>query len=148
MIRLRLKRFPSGAVQTLGRIEILDATGKVVSEKHSLELAWKNNESRVSCIPNGIYWCEKVKANDPNTRIKYEHLWIKDVPDRGGIKIHKGNFYNQILGCVLPGESLADINGDGVMDVVNSTQALNDMLYLLPDRFQIEIIWLKLEDTK
>jgi hypothetical protein len=46
------------------------------------------------------------------------------VPDRDGIKIHKGNYTSQILGCVLPGLHHIDLNKDGIMDVSNSGEAL------------------------
>jgi hypothetical protein len=60
-------------------------------------------------------------------------LWIQDVPGRSEILIHKGNYYTDILGCVLIGTGLSDINKDGITDVVSSKTAITELLSYLKD---------------
>ena len=57
---------------------------------HTLELAWKDNQKRISCIPKGVY--EVVKRFTDESKYKYEHLHILDVANRGFILMHIGNY--------------------------------------------------------
>jgi hypothetical protein len=128
-MKVVLKRKSDDKFQTLG--EILMPSGKTF---HSLELPWRKNASRVSCIPKGTY--EAVKR----TSEKYgEHFHVLNVPGRDFILIHQGNFYTQILGCILPGKGLSDVNKDGRLDVTSSKQAMREMLAELPAKFTLEI---------
>jgi hypothetical protein len=125
MFDINIKRQPSDAKQTLGEMEVTQS-GKVVFRCKTLELAWKNNQQQISCIPTGTYkvvkrWSEKYG----------NHFHVLNVPGRSFILIHQGNFYKEILGCILVGQSHTDINGDGYKDVANSKvtmQALNKVL--------------------
>ena len=45
-------------------------------------------------------------------------------PGRSGVCIHKGNYFTQILGCIIVGDSHTDINKDGYKDVTNSGKTL------------------------
>jgi len=94
----------------------------------TLELPWKNNQNDVSCIPKGTYKVSKRNS------LKYgQHLHILDVPNRTFILIHSGNYYKQIQGCVLVGDSLTDLNKDGYKDVTNSKKTLEKLLSILPN---------------
>ena len=119
-----LTRYWSKPVQTLGKLVWADGS------LHTLELPWLDNAKNISCIPVGLYrvrkrWSEKYG----------HHFHILDVPGRKWILIHSGNFYNDIRGCVLVGTGLADINGDGVLDVTHSRAAMNRLLKAMPDEF-------------
>lgn len=126
---------------------------------YTLELPWKNNQSNISCIPEGIYPVEKTyspaftkikrqKAKKKNPDIAEEELnqikvflWeILDVPKRSGIRIHTANFVRQLKGCIAPGLELFDIDGDGTIDISKSQKALDLLYTLLPDKFTLEII--------
>jgi len=72
-----------------------------------LELPWKDNQQKVSCIPLGTYSVKRRHSD----RFK-EHFHIQDVPNRTWILIHPGNYYTQIMGCVLVGGGFSDINND------------------------------------
>lgn len=99
---------------------------------HTLELPWKNNEPRVSCIPAGRY--EVVKRHSP----KYgDHFHVLNVPNRSYILIHAGNYNRDTLGCILVGTGLEDINGDGDKDVTDSRTAMHELNRLLPDSFTL-----------
>lgn len=64
---------------------------------YTIELDWKDNKRNISCIPANIYNIELIKS--PKFK---EVLHVKDVPNRSGILIHKGNaasiktFYKKI----------------------------------------------------
>lgn len=125
-----IKRLSDDGVQTLGIMTL--PNGKVY---HTLELAWKNNAKKVSCIPKGKY---KVRKR---TSAKYgEHFHILDVKNRDFILIHLGNYHTDILGCVLVGKGLKDINNDGRLDVTSSRQAMKEILSVMPNSFKLEIV--------
>ena len=65
---------------------------------YSIELPWKENLARVSCIPEGRY--ELVKRWSP----KFDrHLQVMNVPQRETILIHPANDAMQELkGCIAP----------------------------------------------
>ena len=129
-MRITLKRLSDDGVQTLGIMTL--PNGKVY---HTLELAWKNNNRKVSCIPKGIY---KVRKR---TSAKYgEHFHLLNVPNRDFILLHHGNYHTDILGCILVGKGLLDINKDGRLDVTSSKQAMKELLSTLPKEFELEII--------
>lgn len=119
--------------QTLGELR-LEKNGKTIFECKTLELPWLNNQVRKSCIPAGKY--QVVTRFSPKFR---NHFHILDVPGRTWILIHAGNYYTDILGCVLVGERHLDINGDGFRDVTNSKNTLNKLLQLAPEGFELLI---------
>lgn len=135
-VRLKLNRHTMDDKSTLGIYQILKEDGSLYKEYHCLELPWKDNQNRVSCIPAGRYSVERLEESNS---FKYPHFWIKNVPNRSYIKIHRGNYTSQILGCQLPGMAVKDINEDSIPDVVNSTQALKEMIDYLPEKFDILI---------
>lgn len=63
----------------------------------TIELDWKNNKRNESCIPAGFYAIEDHYSQ------KFKNvLLVKDVPNRDGILLHKGNSYENSRGCILP----------------------------------------------
>ena len=127
---LRLKKEPT---QTVGILHLYDGVSEICS-CYTMELAWKNNEKNISCIPTGEYDVEKFVSTKHG-----ECFLVKDVPERSAIEIHKGNFNFNTKGCILPGTSLYDINHDGLIDVVNSDDALRDLLRMAPNGFKLII---------
>jgi len=103
---------------------------------YTLELPWKDNQRRVSCIPTGIY--EVIAHNAPNYP-KATSYWLQNVPNRSEILIHYGNFHKDTKGCILPGKELLDINGDNNLDVTSSVNVMRELNKVLPDKFLIEI---------
>src|SRR5580704_8552546 len=65
---------------------------------YTIELPWKDNQARVSCIPEGRY--ELVKR----WSLKFgRHLQIMDVPGRELILIHPANeALRELKGCIAP----------------------------------------------
>lgn len=143
MVKMKIRRKTKNNKQTIGRmyvyiksiLGIFEYVDPLLTETiHTLELADLGNQQNISRIPAGIYQCKKRWS------IRHgKHIHILDVPDRTWILIHAGNFYTDILGCILVGDGLIDINGDGQVDVINSKATLKKILAVLPDRFELEI---------
>jgi len=70
----------------------------------TLELAWRDNQRRISCIPAGEYNVRIRKASESGSR-NYVHLLIQDVPNRDYVLFHRGNTAKDSRGCVLVGQS-------------------------------------------
>ncbi|TWP30516.1 hypothetical protein ETU09_00515 [Apibacter muscae] len=121
-------------VQTLGELELYNNQNQLIYKCKTLELPWKNNQLRVSCIPEGIYQV------NPRTSAKFKkHFHVVPTEPRSYILIHAGNYYTDIQGCILVGTAYSDINKDGYLDVVNSKVALNRLLGLAPKGFELII---------
>lgn len=135
-MRLLLDRYSHEKNQTIGKLYLIRNDGTVINHWHTLELPWKDNQRNISCISEGVY-----KARKHNSPKFGESLWLQNVPGRSEILIHKGNFYDDILGCILIGTDLADINKDGIIDVKNSKQAIDLLILHLKnvDGIMIEI---------
>lgn len=100
---------------------------------HTLELAWKDNEKNVSCVPKGVYEARK-RSGDESAKYKYQHIEILDVPDRSKILIHIGNYPKSTQGCVLLGGTRA-LNFVG-----NSRKAFYSFMYDLQDFEELEVV--------
>lgn len=68
----------------------------------AIELPWKENQPKVSCIPEGVYRLTKRYS------LRYGwHLLVNDVPDRSLILLHAYNdAATQSKGCIAPVSSL------------------------------------------
>lgn len=123
---------------TLTRVDDIKQTLGVFSVDNggftckSLELAWKNNEAQVSCIPCGSYVCKWTKSPRMTREAGHDVFTyeILNVPNRGGVRIHSGNYAFKengkpdSLGCPLFGSDYKDLNGDGVLDITNSKNTI------------------------
>ena len=87
--------FPNG---TNGKLE---SDGKFIC--YTIELPWKENETKVSCIPEGEYVIRKRYSR------KYKwHLEVMDVPSRKGILLHPANnAQSELKGCIAPVSKLS-----------------------------------------
>lgn len=133
-MRLLLTRLYMNDKQTLGRLSVINNQGIEIFVCKTLELPFKNNQKRISCVPVGKY--ELIKRTSIKYRLHF-HLW--DVPGRYKILIHQGNFHHEIWGCILVGMRYKDIDGDKNLDLMNSAATLEILLNLLPDRTTITI---------
>ena len=113
---------------------------QIIHTCYMLERPWKNNRRNESCIPLGKYMVKKRKANENGSRFGYEHFQVMDVHNRSEIKWHVANYVHELLGCAAPGILLADLNNDGLIDVVSSRKALDMLVLVLPDEFNLTII--------
>ena len=127
-----------GEKQTTGSLVVFD-DDRVVLTLKTLELPYLENQNDVSCIPEGIYRAYKLHS------LKFgDCIHLIDVPNREGILIHRGNFAAgekvDTKGCILVGMGFSDINGDGNIDVYESTKAMNLLNNALPKMLKIYVI--------
>lgn len=101
---------------------------------NTLELPWLENATGISCIPDGYYKCRKIQSPANGDCIE-----ITNVVDRTYIQIHIANFKRDIEGCVAVGSSLVDIDGDGLLDVANSSKTFKGLMAVVPQEFYLEI---------
>ena len=69
---------------------------------YTCEDDWKLNEPGESCIPSGTYTIERSFYHHGG----YPCFWVKDVPGRSRILLHKGNTEENTKGCILIGMGL------------------------------------------
>lgn len=100
---------------------------------HTLELPWKDNQKRISCIPEDIYIAERGYQN----RGGYETFELRNVPNRTHIKFDRANYPRDILGCIALGMS-RDINHPAVWSSKVAQTKFMDYLKGI-DRFKLDI---------
>ena len=86
-MKIRLERNNHTDKQVTGRMFVYNDSNELILSLYTLELAWKDNERRVSCIPAMIY--NVIKHKSPKFG---DSFWIQNVPDRSEILIHIGNY--------------------------------------------------------
>ena len=90
--------FPKG---TNGKLE---CEGKLIC--NTIELPWKNNETKVSCIPEGKYFIRKRFSK----RFQW-HLELIEIKNRSFILFHPANnAIKELNGCIAP---VTKISGAG-----------------------------------
>jgi hypothetical protein len=129
--------------ETTGSALIFNADEKLFEFK-TIELPLftvplKPNTACTNCIPEGTY--EVTKIYSPT---KGQCFQVHNVPGRTAILIHKGNYATgfkkvDTQGCILVGSKFEDINGDGELDIAESTITLTELLRILPNKFKIII---------
>ena len=103
-----------------GVIGILKDGSKFLA--YTLELEWRDNQRRKSCIPKGTYEIAYRdfggyynRYNERFDNHKKGVLELQNVKDRSAILIHIGNRPSHTLGCILVG-SEADTNKSIIYD--------------------------------
>ena len=119
--------FPDG---TNGKLE---CEGKLIC--NSIELPWKNNETKVSCVPEGRYFIRKRYSK----KFKW-HLEIYGIENRNLILFHPAN--NALLelqGCIAP---VTKLSGPGLGLMSRKAFAkLKDFVYkALDNNESVELI--------
>lgn len=124
----------------LSRTYFPDGTnGKLLCEGklicNTIELPWKNNKRRVSCIPEGKYFIKKRYSQ----KFKW-HLEIVDVKNRSLILFHPANnALKELNGCIAPVTKLSG-PGLGLMSRV-AFEKLKKMVYqALDTKESVELI--------
>lgn len=96
-----LKRFKESSQGVLGHLITMGF------EAHTIELPWKDNKPKVSCIPVGKYKCIYRYST------KYKgHYHVTGVPNRSWILTHNGTFAGDVEegfkthseGCIIIGK--------------------------------------------
>lgn len=92
----------------------------------TIELPWRNNQRRISCIPEGRYLLRKRYTG----RFGW-HCRVLDVPGRSAILIHAyNNALKESKGCIAP---VSRLTGAGTGNA--SRIALRNLLKTLSDAF-------------
>ncbi len=99
---------------------------------YTIERPWKNNEPRVSAIPEGRYKVSKSSFWSGRNKGK-KAFRLHSVPNRSGILIHIANFVKELNGCIGVGLSFGDAR------TISSTKAFNQLWKNLPKVFEIEV---------
>ena len=90
----------------------------------TLELPWRDNEARVSSIPQGVYVCKRVQS--PRFGNTFE---VTNVPGRSHILFHGGNSTADTLGCILTGTTFDPVGGmNGKNGVTGSKMAWDELM--------------------
>jgi len=131
---LTLQRTASAQGHTIGTL-ILALEGKNIFTCHTLELPWRANIFRISCIPPGVYSVRK------RTSLRFgPHLALVHVPGRGGILIHAGNTVQDSKGCILVGAAWAMQKETAAPYLLQSAATLARLLALLPARCVLHVL--------
>ena len=127
VLELTRTYFPNG---TNGKLE---CKGKSIC--NTIELPWRENESRVSCIPEGKYFIKKRYSQ----KFRW-HLEVLDVKNRSLILFHPANNALQELnGCIAP---VTKLSGPGLGLMSRKAFAkLKDLVYqVLDQKGSVELI--------
>lgn len=94
----------------------------------SIELAWKNNQNKISCIPEGRYELKKRYTAERGW-----HLILVNVPGRQLILIHAANdAKKELLGCIAP-VSILQSEGKGSQSR-NALAKINAIVFRVLDK--------------
>lgn len=100
---------------------------------HTIELPWKNNEHKISCIPEGKYSLIRRYTKEFGW-----HLLVQDVPNRKGILLHAANkALTELKGCIAPVTKITD-HGCGS----SSKAALRKLIDVAVDVLEKEKVYL------
>ena len=103
---------------------------------HTIELPWRNNLRRLSCIPAGRYKLQKKKFHTHG-----EQIGILNVLNREAILIHVANdAQNELMGCIAPVTKLIGSGkGVGSLKALNKLKALVYSLWDMGEEVQLLI---------
>ena len=119
---LYLTRLIDTGKETLGFLTLMSRINTIAFT--TIELPWKNNRPDESCIPPGKYKWKRYLSPHRG----FEVILLENVPGRNFIEIHPANYVSQLRGCIAPGLTFGDINGDSIIDVKNSRTAFNKIM--------------------
>lgn len=123
-MKLVLTRLKDSGKSTLGVLKIECDDNFML---YTLELPYKDNEKRISCIPCGEYPLS-YRSADQSGKYKYDHILVEDVPNRSYILFHVANYPKDILGCIGTGLTQAE-------DFIGKSRQAHDKLMnrILPE---------------
>ena len=102
----------------------------------TVELPWRENALRVSCVPCGVFnYC---KWDSPHFQREVIRLSDKDMAPRCAILCHVANQPKELLGCIAPGLRHAKWGGK-VWGVASSLAALDMLMDAVPHMGKITI---------
>ena len=140
LLRLRLRRIMDDGTQTLGILDVLNTNQSVMYSLATVELPYKGNQPKISCIPVDTYrvvsystgkWgkCFWLIGNEKGDYIK--NRISGNGFTRGSILIHPApKATNTLQGCIGPGLKFNDQTNQ------RGNQKGTGMFYLSPSKEQ------------
>ena len=121
---------------------VLSYRGKEICK--TIELPWHDNQSKISCIPEGKYPVQVRESEE-----KGLHLIITAVPGRTNILIHPANnAIKELKGCIAPVTAITG-EGKGVYSRYAMDNLLNVVLkHLLHSKYVNLLITSKKENNE
>jgi len=102
----------------------------------TMERPWLGNEPFKSCVPEGVYFANRIKdSSKTNGRETFE---LENVEGRTDIQIHPGNFVDETEGCILPGQPPQVIQGK--YGVPSSSNTFDELMKFLDGVDRIKVI--------
>lgn len=102
----------------------------------TLERPWLNNQTSISCIPEGVYTLRQrfSPVVQRTTRNEFTEGWqVEHIPGRSFIMLHPGNWACDTHGCILPGQGLGFSADKGLM-VTQSRNTFHALMERLTDQ--------------
>lgn len=104
----------------------------------TLELPYKDNRPKESCIPEGQYLCLEVNKRVTTGGLKIPTTFeVVNVPNRAGILFHVGNTAKDTQGCILVGQRHGVLNSS--LAVLGSSLGFKLFLDLLAGHQQFNL---------
>lgn len=134
-----LKRFHQTNKVTLGLLTLAEDPAKF--KYYTIERPWLNNIKNKSCIPLGMYQCERTMyygGDGVGGKQDYDSFQVLDVKNRTNIKFHKANYVKDVVGCIGIGSSCCTLTPA----IYNSKKAYNSFMQNMHnvDKFQLIIV--------
>jgi hypothetical protein len=134
-MELVLERFCYSPTETEGRLRVGNVTYATM-ERPWIPAALPGGKVRESCIPDGTYAMEKWTSPSfgPVFRLFNHQLGVfKTAQHRGrsAILVHKGNWVQDVVGCIAVGMARGIL--DGRRAVRDSNAAMKDLLMRVGD---------------
>jgi len=99
----------------------------------TLENQWRDNTPFISCIPEGVYHCDRIES--PRFGNTFE---VINVPGRTSILFHAGNVEPDTTGCILLAMSYGMLHNTPA--ITNSRVAMGKFLDILKDTEAFSLI--------
>jgi len=132
----------------LERIYFPDGTNGILSFEgneicKTIELPWRENKKRISCIPEGKYKIRKRYS----AKFKW-HLEVMNVKNRDLILVHPANdALKELNGCIAPVSELTG-EGKGARSRVALERLKSEVFPILEKGFVIDLIVKKRKNEK
>lgn len=150
MNRIQIIRGPSTDEGTFGEWQA--DTDQGLKTWVSMELPWRDNQRRISCIPAGIYVCTLTPSHMWTPRADGRVYHVTNVPGRDSILIHAANWagdvtkhwHSDLLGCISIGRQRCSLTpqctGKPQAAVNYTRESLTELMDLLDgEDFELEI---------
>jgi len=139
-MQIIIDRTDQNDIQTIGLLRLYTEAELVKFSCKTLELPWRDNQRRLSCIPAGRY--QALRHECPRFG---NSIWINGVPGRTGILLRSHKYDNDTLNGILVGREFKNRNGNEQLDVTYSRATMNRLYdycpisveILIRDRFKI-----------